>query len=66
MLVTRRSIKSGIERTLDLPITEEQMQEWQLGKKLIQEAFPNLTADQREFLRTGMTAEEWDDTFSDE
>ena len=36
--------------------------EWQRGK-LIQEAFPNLDADQREFLLTGYTQEEWDEIF---
>jgi hypothetical protein len=33
---------------------------WRAGN-LIQNAFPFLDADQREFLLTGMTAEEWDD-----
>lgn len=32
---------------------------WMQGKK-VQEAFPFLTADEREFLMTGITKEEWD------
>lgn len=63
MLITRKSQASGIARTLDLPITAEQMSNYNAGV-LIQHAFPNLTADQREFILTGITAEEWNDTFA--
>jgi hypothetical protein len=38
---------------------------WRAGN-LIQNAFPFLDADQREFLLTGMTAEEWDDMAGEE
>lgn len=33
---------------------------------LIQKAFPYLTADEREFILTGMTAKEWDELFNEE
>ena len=33
---------------------------------LIQNAFPNLTSEQREFIKTGVTPEEWDETFCDD
>ena len=33
---------------------------------LIQQAMPNLTADEREFIKTGITPQEWDDMFEDE
>lgn len=59
MKITRRSEFTGIERTLDLPITEEQIKLYENGA-LIQVAFPNLTNDQREFLMTGVVREEWD------
>lgn len=32
----------------------------------IQHAFPFLNADQREFLMTGITSEEWDELFGDD
>ena len=32
----------------------------------IQDAFPNLTADEREFLMSGMSKEGWDKTFGGE
>lgn len=62
MLITRQSTWSGKVRTLDIPVTHEQLYEWERGT-LIQNAMPNLTADQREFLMTGITAEEWDEMF---
>ncbi len=59
MEVTRTSIISGKTRTVELPITEEQVKKW-LGGALIQDAFPNLTPDEREFIKTGMTTKEWE------
>lgn len=65
MLVTRKSMFTGIERTLDLNITLEQVDAYNKGA-LIQNAFPNLTADEREFIMTGVTADEWDNAFGEE
>lgn len=64
MKVTRKSVVSGIERTLDLPVTEEQIQLWRDGV-LIQRAMPQLTSDQREFIISGVTKEEWEETFGE-
>jgi len=65
MKVTRTSPISGKERTIDLPITEEELNAW-IGGTLIQNAFPNLTAGQREFIMTGITDEEWDSIFKED
>lgn len=65
MLVTKRSKFSGIEHTIDLPVTEEQIAAWENGT-LIQLAMPNLSPDQREFMITGVTPEEWDAQFPEE
>lgn len=59
MKITKTSPFTGKTRTLDLDITEEQIKEWENGK-LIQHAFPHLSAGEREFLKTGITDEEWD------
>ena len=56
---------SGVTRTLDLPVTEEQIEDWNAGT-LIQEAMPQLSADDREFVMTGVTPEEWAIEFSEE
>jgi hypothetical protein len=65
MLITRKSIFTGIERTLDIPITQQQFDDWSKGM-LIQEAMPNITGDQREFILTGCTPDEWDEAFKEE
>lgn len=65
MLIERRSLLSGIIRTLDMPVTEEQINMWERGM-LIQKAMPNLSESQREFLMTGITDEEWEEEFGEE
>lgn len=50
---------------MDLPITYAQMNLYACGA-MIQDAFPDLTADEREFLKSGITAEEWNQTFPEE
>ena len=49
---------SGITRTRDLPVTEGQMEAYAQGE-LLQNAFPNLTPGDREFIKTGITQSEW-------
>lgn len=65
MNISRKSILTGIERTMDLPITQEQIDAWEDGA-LIQDVMPNLTDDEREFFKTGITADEWEQAFGDE
>jgi len=62
MQITRRSVASGIVRTKHFDITWEQYNSWMLGK-LIQDAFPNLSESDREFIKTGITEEEWVELF---
>lgn len=65
MIITRKSMVSGIERSLDLPVTEAQLQAYAQGA-LLQTAFPNLTPGQREFIKTGITQSEWVDIFGED
>lgn len=64
MKITRKSEFTGIERTLDINVTEEQLLAWEQGTN-IQDAMPNLTDDEREFIKSGITAEEWDELFDE-
>ena len=64
MLVTRTSNVTGVTRTLDLPVTEEQLTAHKSGTHA-QNAFPALSADLREFIISGVTPEEWDKLFED-
>jgi len=58
MQVTRKSMITGLEHTLELAITEEQLAAYEAGA-LLQDAFPDLDAPHREFIKTGVTPEEW-------
>lgn len=64
MKITRTSTATGITRTLDLDITQEQLLSYERGLK-IQHAFPNLTPAEREFFMTGITEDEWNEIFKD-
>lgn len=64
MLITRTSPFTGITNTLEINVTEEQLKNWHSGE-LIQNAMPHLTPDEREFIMTGITSEEWELAFKD-
>ena len=66
MKVTRTSVFSGITRTLELDITQEQLDNYYVKRMYLQEAFHNLSPEDREFIKSGITVEEWDNTFSDD
>jgi len=52
---------------MELPITQEHLDIYEtVGDILIQDAFPNLDAGQREFLLSGVTPQEWEETFGEE
>ena len=65
MLITRKSLISGNINSMSLPITEEQYTAWEQGT-LVQDAMPHLSPDEREFVMTGITPEEWAETFGEE
>ena len=57
---------TGTERTREIDLTPVQLAAWEDGE-LIQDAAPHLSDTDREFLMTGITAEEWTAAFgSDE
>jgi len=58
MTITRTDPITGRTNFLGLDITEEQLRSWHNGE-LIQDAMPNLTADEREFIMTGITSDSW-------
>jgi hypothetical protein len=66
MKITRKSLISGIERTLEINITEEQFEKYLKGDDLIQNLMPELSANEREFIISGVTPEEWDQEFENE
>ena len=63
MFVTRKSAFTGKEHTLSLDVTQLQIDLYDSGQYKIQDVFPELSADDREFIKTGVTLQEWSDTF---
>lgn len=59
MKITRRSIFTGKEHTMEIPCTPEQLADYQNGT-LIQKAMPNVPPSLREFVINGVTPDEWD------
>ena len=51
---------------MDIPITQEQYASFHLDNRPIQKIFPFLSANEREFLLTGSTQEEWDKMFGED
>jgi hypothetical protein len=66
MIIMRISMLSGEVNEMDLDITPEQLESYELFGVLLQDAFPNLSPAEREFIKTGITPEEWYDTFGED
>jgi len=65
MQITRTSMISGNTNTMELNVTQEQLTAWESGVN-IQVAMPQLNAEEREFVKTGMTPTEWEELFGEE
>jgi len=59
-------IFTGKDNTMPLPIRQGQLEYWVNSTILVQDAFPHLDDDQREFIKSGCSPEDWDRLFSDE
>jgi len=60
MKLTRKSELTGTVSTREIDITQEALDRWEMDRPLIQNAFPQLSDDDREFILTGITPEEWE------
>ena len=56
MKLQRKHPFTGDFNTMELDITQEQLNSWMDGE-LVQNVFPHLTPDEREFIMTGITPE---------
>ena len=68
MEIVRQSQLSGAIYVMEIDITEEQLERVEnrrINGELIQNIVPNLSKEDREFLITGITPEEWELTFAD-
>jgi hypothetical protein len=64
MEVTRFSVLSRKSHTLDLPVTQDQLDRYDRRDGMLQDVFPGLSPSEREFIKSGVTAEEWNGTFA--
>jgi len=63
MLITMTSRISKTTSTMDIDITIEQLFRIKHQKELIQNVVPHLSIEDREFLISGITPEEWKELF---
>jgi len=65
MKIIRKSSLTGVEHTMDIDVTFEQL--WQIDNRtdLVQNIVPHLSPSEREFLISGITDEEWQTAFAD-
>lgn len=64
-LFLRTSPVTGNENSMIMEIDSKDYVSWKEEGALIQNAMPYLTPDEREFLMTGCTPEDWDTLFLD-
>ena len=60
MIVKRQSMITGIWNEMELPVTKRQLQMYENNEGTLQDIFSNLTASEREFIKTGIVDEEWE------
>lgn len=49
---------------IEIAVTKAQLIAWQAGEAM-QRAMPNLNPDEREFIKTGITADVWNEVFKE-
>lgn len=65
MIIKRQSMITGVWNEMDLPVTKKQIQMYENNEGPLQDIFSNLTPDQREFIKSGILEEEWENSFKD-
>jgi len=62
MIITKKSMFIGEWNSMDIPVTQAQIDDWESGA-LIQDAMPDVSLEGREFIKTGVTPDEWENAF---
>ena len=65
MLVERKSLISGKKHTREIDAPPTKILNYLSGRdtRYVQDIFPELSSDDREFMMTGITPKEWDEAF---
>ena len=67
MIVERKSIITGKMHEMEINVTVQQLFDFMNGRSgLAQEAFPHLSAEEREFIISGIHPTEWHELFGNE
>ena len=64
--VHKQSCITGKHHSMVLPTRQGELEYWEESMALVQDVFPHFTPDQREFLISGSTPDEWNELFSEE
>tara|TARA_R110002167_G_C12355101_1_gene622610 strand:+ start:269 stop:511 length:243 start_codon:yes stop_codon:yes gene_type:complete len=64
MLITKKSMVTGNNATKNIDVTQTQLNAWENGA-LIQDAMPQVSLSDREFIKTGITNDEWNNLFKE-
>ncbi len=66
MLIHKVSPISNKLNSMEIDVTCSQIYDWEVEGMLIQNAMPNLTSRERDFISIGIGPQEWDDMFGGE
>jgi len=68
MSVINKSRLTNVVHSLEIPVDEDKFRAWALQplhkRPMVQDHFPELSPEHREFLLTGITPDEWDAFFN--
>ena len=64
MKITRTNPMTGNTVSMDIDVTPAQIVSWERGE-LVQNAFPNSTPSEREFIKSGYTDSDWNAMFGE-
>lgn len=59
MKISRTSPITDKVNEMEIDVTDQQMADYVSGKGLIQHIMPNISADEREFIMSGSTPDDW-------
>lgn len=64
MKIARLNPLTGDTVEREIPVKPEDLERWENGEGLIHDIMPYVSPEDREFLMTGITPEQWQDIFN--
>ena len=66
MIIRRKSVYTGVVRSKEIPVNPKDYEMWEKGYVSMSEAMGYLEQEDREFILSGMTPNEWNQAFTTE